>query len=138
MTENLSDPTPSVIPFLRYQEAKVAIEWLAAAFGFRRETVYEGPDGSIAHAVMSIGSGRIMLGSAKNDKLGIKTPRELGAVSQGVYVYIADVDAHYQQAKQQGAEIVLPISDTDYGSREYTARDLEGNLWSFGNYLPAT
>ena len=28
------------------------------------------------------------------------------------------------------------IEDTDYGSREYTARDLEGHEWSFGTYRP--
>ena len=33
-------------------------------------------------------------------------------------------------------EIVMEPHDTDYGSREYGARDPEGNLWSFGTYLP--
>jgi uncharacterized glyoxalase superfamily protein PhnB len=35
-----------------------------------------------------------------------------------------------------GAEVVMPLTDQDYGSRDYTARDPEGNLWSFGTYLP--
>ena len=28
------------------------------------------------------------------------------------------------------------IEDADYGSRGYTARDPEGNVWSFGTYRP--
>lgn len=32
--------------------------------------------------------------------------------------------------------IVQAIRDTSFGSREYVARDLEGNLWSFGSYAP--
>ncbi len=47
-----------------------------------------------------------------------------------------NVDAHYERAVNAGAEILRPLADTDYGSREYTARDLEGNLWSFGTYSP--
>ena len=35
-----------------------------------------------------------------------------------------------------GAEIVRELADTDYGSREYSARDPEGNHWSFGTYQP--
>jgi uncharacterized glyoxalase superfamily protein PhnB len=45
-----------------------------------------------------------------------------------------DVDALYERAKQAGAEITRELIDTDYGSRDFTARDPEGNLWSFGTY----
>jgi uncharacterized glyoxalase superfamily protein PhnB len=31
---------------------------------------------------------------------------------------------------------VRPLTGEGYGSREYSARDLEGNLWSFGTYDP--
>ncbi len=51
-------------------------------------------------------------------------------------MYVQDIDAHYARACVAGAEIVYPLRQTDYGSREYAARDLEGNLWSFGTYQP--
>lgn len=47
-----------------------------------------------------------------------------------------DIDAHYARAKAAGAEITRPIADADYGSREYSVRDCEGHLWSFGTYDP--
>jgi uncharacterized glyoxalase superfamily protein PhnB len=59
-------------------------------------------------------------------------------VRQGVAVYVADVDAHYARAKAAGAQIVRELEDTPYGSREYSVRDLEGFLWSFGTYRPET
>ena len=37
-------------------------------------------------------------------------------------------------AQQLGAEVVQGLEDTDYGSRGFTIRDAEGNLWSFGTY----
>lgn len=30
----------------------------------------------------------------------------------------------------------MALTDTDYGSRDYSARDPEGSLWSFGTYRP--
>lgn len=60
----------------------------------------------------------------------------LGAWSQGVYVSVPDPDAHYEQAVRAGAEIVIAPHDTSYDSREYAARDPEGNLWCFGSYVP--
>ena len=32
--------------------------------------------------------------------------------------------------------VVRELSDTDYGSREFSVRDPEGNVWSFGTYEP--
>jgi uncharacterized glyoxalase superfamily protein PhnB len=53
-----------------------------------------------------------------------------------VYVVIDDVDAHAERARANGAEITRDPSDTDYGSRGYSARDPEGNTWHFGTYQP--
>jgi uncharacterized glyoxalase superfamily protein PhnB len=53
-----------------------------------------------------------------------------------IYVVVEDTDAHCARAKEAGAEIVMDLHDTDYGSRDYTARDPEGNVWSFGTYQP--
>ncbi len=128
----------TMYPFLRYQDAPAAITWLVQAFGLEARGVHPGPDNTIAHAEIGYGGSCLMLGSAKQDDLGLKTARELGAVTQGIYVYVPDPDEHYARAKAAGAAIVYELRDTEYGSREYGARDLEGNLWSFGTYRPGT
>jgi uncharacterized glyoxalase superfamily protein PhnB len=56
--------------------------------------------------------------------------------TQGTYVVVADVDGHYARAKAAGAEIVLDLKKQDYGGRDYTCRDLEGHVWTFGTYDP--
>lgn len=126
----------NIFPFLRYQDARAALAWLASAFGFEEQLVVPGPNGTIAHAQMRLGPGVIMLGSMRDDDLGMKSPRQLSGVNQGIYVFVEDVDAHFARAKAASAEIVRTLADTDHGSREYCARDLEGHLWSFGTYLP--
>ncbi len=124
------------IAFLTYDDARAAVDWLEQAFGFERSSVHEGPNGKIAHAELRFGDGMIMLGPSGPNGFGLKTPRELGAVNQGVYVIVDEIDGHYERALGAGAEIVREPNDTDYDSREYMARDPEGNLWSFGTYRP--
>jgi uncharacterized glyoxalase superfamily protein PhnB len=129
----MSSNAPNIFPALRYQDGPAAVEWLARAFGFEKQMVVPGPEGTIAHAQLSFGPGVIMLGSAREEP---GRPNPWATVKQGIYVYVADVDAHYARAKAAGAEIVRDLANTDYGSREYSARDFEGHLWSFGSYDP--
>ena len=123
--------SPNIFPALRYKNGTAAIEWLGKALGFEKQMVVPGPDGSIAHAQLKFGEGVVMLGSGKHEP-----PNPWDQVAQGIYVYVADVDAHDRRAKAAGAEIVIDLRDTDYGSREYSVRDPEGHLWSFGTYDP--
>ena len=121
---------PSVVPSLRYRDAARAIEFLVEAFGFERHAVHEGENGTIAHAELVYGDGMVMLGTDREDSYG-------SHVGQGwIYVVVEDADAHCARARAAGAEIVRELEDQDYGSRDYSARDFEGNLWSFGTYRP--
>ena len=125
------------IAFMRYEDAATAIDWLERAFGFERSEVHEGPNGGVAHAELTFGDGMVMLSTAGENRLGLKTARELGAVNQGVYVIVDDgIEAHHERALAAGAEVLQELEDTDYGSRNYTVRDPEGNVWSFGTYRP--
>ena len=123
------------IAFLTYDDAEAAVDWLERAFGFERSSVHEA-NGKLAHAELRFGDGMIMLGPAGKNDFGLKTPRELGAVSQGVYLIVDDIAGQYDRAQASGAEILRELADTDYGSREFMARDPEGNIWSFGTYRP--
>ncbi|HJR93813.1 MAG TPA: VOC family protein [Gaiellaceae bacterium] len=123
------------IAFLSYDDANAAVDWLEQAFGFERSSVHQA-NGKIAHAELRFGDSMIMLGAAFENDWDMRTPGELGGVNQGVYVIVDDIDAQYERARGAKAEIVRPLADTDYGSREFMARDPEGNIWSFGTYVP--
>ncbi len=45
-------------------------------------------------------------------------------------------EALAEGARDAGAEVVMEPTDQDYGSRDMSVRDPEGNLWSFGTYDP--
>jgi uncharacterized glyoxalase superfamily protein PhnB len=124
-------------PAMRYDDAHGAIRWLCDAFGFVERVVYDGPDGTVAHAELSLDGNLIMLGSArKGGDYPATTPRELGGITGSIYAYVADPDAHCKRARTAGAEITVEPRDTEYGSREYAVRDCEGYWWSFGTYRP--
>ncbi len=101
-------------------------------FGFERVNVHEEPGGAIGHAELRYGPSMLMLGSVRE---GSQWPQEPG--SSALYVVVEDPDAHHERAVAAGAEVTMGLVDQDYGSREYTARDPEGNLWSFGTYRGA-
>ncbi len=134
--------TVNVIPGLRYHDAPAAIEWLCRAFGFQKQLVVPGEqEGTIAHAQLRYGNGMIMLGTVETHGGGfdelMTTPRQTGGRStQSAYVIVEDPDVHHACAVAAGAEVVMPLEDKDYGGRGYSCRDLEGHVWSFGDYDP--
>lgn len=130
-----------VIPALRYADAATAIAFLCDVLGFERRLVVDGPNGSILHAELTIGAGgMVMLGSADpagTDKY-MRLPGEASGVTMTCYVTVPEIDAHYARAVAGGAAILRPIEDQEYGGRDYTCRDPEGNIWTFGSYDPWT
>ena len=121
---------PRIHPVIRYQDAHRALTWLEEAFGFQKQAVFEGPNGSVAHAEMSFGTGVIGFSSAQ----GVDPKNPWTLVREGIYVSLSDIDAHHDRAAAAGAEIARSLRDEDYGSRDYSARDLDGHLWGFGTY----
>ncbi|MGC5628857.1 VOC family protein [Georgenia sp. Z1344] len=121
---------PAVWTTLQARDAKALIDFFVDALGFVSTATYD--DGDVVHhaELRRPGTaGGIMLGTYDADK---PWGREPG--SGTAYVVVPDVDALYERATAQGATIMRPLDDTDYGSREFGVDDLEGNSWTFGTY----
>lgn len=126
----------NIFPALRYRDADAALEWLKQAFGAEEKEVHRGEDGAIQHAELRIGDGLIMFGQHDDGGWFGGNPPDPLASTLSLYVVVPDPDSHHERAVAAGARIVRELDDMSYGSREYSARDLEGNLWSFGTYDP--
>jgi len=120
----------SIYPVLKYDDAPAAIDFLERAFGFERLQVHENDDGAVVHAELR----------REDDVIGLSSTGvgdrmfEQGRGCTTVYVAVDEVDRLHDRAKGAGAEIVMAPTDQDYGSRDFAARDPEGNIWSFGTY----
>ncbi|MGR8011301.1 VOC family protein [Streptomyces hypolithicus] len=126
---------PSIYPTILFKDAKAAVAMLKDAFGFTEVALHTNESGAVEHAELACGNGAVMVGSQGKEGVFAKAMANAGPV--GVYVVVDDVDAHHARAAEHGVEILMPPADQDYGSREYMARDAEGNIWSFGTYAPA-
>ena len=122
---------PSIYPVLRFADADLALSFLRDAFGFDEVSVHRDDQGTIVHALMAWQGDLFMFSGSK----GAGDAFDLGP--SVVYVAVDDPDAHHDRAVAAGVEFVMELTDQDYGSREYAARDPEGNVWCFGTYRPA-
>lgn len=123
--------TQTVFPYLLYEDAAAALDFLARAFGFEETLRMPAPDGRVAHAETKLGEGKIMLGQPEQPT----SPKRLGGTPVLMYVYVEDVNAHCERARAAGAEIADEPKDQEYGERTYHARDPEGHSWYFAQRL---
>jgi uncharacterized glyoxalase superfamily protein PhnB len=133
-----------IVPMLAYEDAAAAIDWLSAAFGFAEDQGrrYTDGDGTVTHAELDLDGARIMLATPNKEYRSPKSHRETCAdaaawfdnpwVIDGVFVEVDDVDAHCERARSAGATILREPNEPGIGFRIYTAEDVEGHRWMFG------
>jgi uncharacterized glyoxalase superfamily protein PhnB len=140
MTTTDKNSKSSVIPGLRYRNAKTMIDWLCGVFGFEKQVVYAGPGDIVMHAQLTLGSGMIMVGSVNNEtptsKL-FKQPDEIGgAETQSPYLIASDIDAIYARAKAAGAKMLIDLDEKEHGGKAFSCADPEGHVWHIGTFDP--
>ncbi|HET9438398.1 MAG TPA: VOC family protein [Gaiellaceae bacterium] len=131
-----------IVPFIGYEDAAAAIEWLGRAFGFTedRSARYE-EDGTITHAELSLDGATVYVstpaGYASPLRIRESSPLARRAydnpwVIDGLFVEVHDVDEHCERARTAGARILREPDEPGIGFRVYSAEDLEGHRWMFG------
>jgi uncharacterized glyoxalase superfamily protein PhnB len=131
MPANPPEDMTRITAYLLYEDVGAALTWLSKTFGFTERMRLPGPDGDIVHAEMEFADGVIMLGNPGPD---YRNPKRVGHTTQMLYVYVDDVDKHYEHALQAGAKILDEPADMFYGDRRYGAEDPEGHQWNFATH----
>jgi uncharacterized glyoxalase superfamily protein PhnB/uncharacterized protein YndB with AHSA1/START domain len=117
-----------VSPYLLYEDAAAAIEYLANAFGFEQRLAQTGAAGRTHYEVVLGEDGLVMIGQASES---FRSPRSLGIYPPSlVHVYVNNVDALHERAKAAGAD-VTDLETAPVGDRRFTATDPEGQIWVF-------
>jgi DNA-binding transcriptional MerR regulator len=126
----LGDALQRRISIVVYADLQAAHDYLVNVFGFGPGHLARDDQGHIIHAEVHAGDGVVWLHRESPD-FGLASPRSAGLATASMAVIVEDVDAHFQHAVQHGATIEYEPVDQPYGYREYSARDIEGGLWSF-------
>ena len=132
MPANPPEGMPRITPYLLYEDVDGALDWLTRAFGFRERMRIPGPDGKSSHAEMEFEDGIIMMGCPGPL---YQNPKRVGHVTLTLYVYVDNVDKHFERAKKEGATILEEPKDQFYGDRRYGAADPEGHHWYFAQHV---
>ena len=129
-----------VVPFLAYEHGAAAMDWLCRVFGFREVERITAEDGTLGHGTLELEGGIVYLATPTPDYRGPKRHAEtceaarrwlqVPWVIDGVLVEVNDLDAHFERARERGAEILTPPAEGGAG-RQYRAADLEGHRWMF-------
>ena len=128
MPKNPPEDMPRITPYLLYNDVDAALDFLTKAFGFKERMRLPGPDGKANHAEMALEDGVVMMGNPGGD---YRNPKTVGQPTHIIYVYVDDVDAHFERAKAAGATVLDEPEDQFYGDRRYAVDDLEGHRWNF-------
>jgi uncharacterized glyoxalase superfamily protein PhnB len=123
---------PQVVPYLLYEDAGAAMDWLVSTFGFSERVRDQSSDGMVRHGELLLDNGGvIMLGSPGASFRG---PAKLGEVTQLQCITITGLQAHRERAQAAGAD-VSEISVRADRARSYTVDDPEGHRWYFSEPL---
>lgn len=128
---------------IAYEDAASAIDWLIRAFGFTENVGerYTDADGVVGHAELVYADETVMVATPSPEYRSPKHHRETCEetarwmdnpwVSNGVFMHVDDLDAHYKRAVDGGAKVIRPLGESGVGFRVYTVEDLEGHRWMF-------
>lgn len=132
MPANPPENMPRISPYLYYENVADALDWLGRVFGLKERMRIPGPEGAVMHAEMELADGVVMLGWPGPD---YKNPTHLGGSTNSLYVFVDDVDKHFEHARSAGAKILQEPTDQFYGDRRYGAEDPEGHVWYFATHV---
>jgi PhnB protein len=117
MPKGFSTITPNII----VDDAEQAISYLKDAFGAVENYRLTMANGSITHCELLIGNSILNLGSAME---GWPT-RALTA-----QIFVENADEVFERAVACGAQVIMPMTDMFFGSREGRITDPCGNSWT--------
>lgn len=119
----------SINPVVHFRDLEKGARFLVEAFGFEELNVHRSEDGTYQYVELALDGAPLGVGPFTEGSWFDTGP-------SSVYIALDEVDAMHERAVAAGAEILMPPTDQDYGSRDFVARDHEGNLWCFGTYKP--
>jgi uncharacterized glyoxalase superfamily protein PhnB len=124
------DDSPQIIPYLYYEDATKALDFLVDAFGFEVKSAFRDDHGEVLTAQLRTGEGVVMIGPGM-EGFGTRGVEDPEWATTRMFVYVDDVDAHYERSRAAGARIVSEPAVHFSDNKIYVAADRGGQQWIF-------
>jgi uncharacterized glyoxalase superfamily protein PhnB len=124
------DDSPQIIPYLYYENATKALDFLVEAYGFEVKSAIRDDDGDVLTAQLRTGDGVVMIGPGM-DGFGTRGVQDPEWATTRMFVYVDDVDAHFEKARSAGARILTEPEVHFSDNKIYVTADCGGQQWIF-------
>ena len=135
--KGIPDGASVVIPRLFCRDVVAAIEFCKKTFGAVERVRRPAPDGTAAHALMTIGPAMIMI-EAEWPGVTSRPPNPDGSSPVVIYVYVEDVDKTVERAVAGGAKVLIPVENQFWGDRIGWVMDPSGHVWTVATRIEET
>lgn len=135
--KGIPEGASAVIPRLFCRDALAQIEFCTAVFGAVEGVRRPGPDGTIAHALITIGPAMVMIESEWPEGTS-RAPAPDGSSPVVLYVYVENVDKTVERALAAGARMLMPLTDQFWGDRTAWIMDPSGHVWTVATRVEET
>ncbi len=123
------DGDTAITPYLCVDGAAAAIAFYTTVFGATVVSRNDGPDGTVAHAELDFGAGRVQLSDPAPDQ-NLVPPSGGDSVDHSYVHYCPDVDATYAAAVAAGAKGYGEPQTFVTGDRFAAMLDRWGHRWT--------
>lgn len=135
--KGIPDGASVVIPRLVCRDPATAIDFCVSTFGAVERVRRPGPDGSVAHALVTIGPAMVMI-EGEWPTLTSRAPMPDGSSPVVIFVYVEDVDQTVERAVAAGAKVLVPAQNQFWGDRTASIMDPSGHVWTIASRIEET
>jgi len=135
--DKLPENTSIIIPRLVCRDPAAEIDFCVRTFDAVELNRRPGPDGSVAHALLTIGPEMIMI-EAEWPTLPSRAPTADGTSPVVIFVYVPDVDQTVERASACGAQVLVPLQNQIWGDRIAWLMDPSGHVWTVATRIEET
>jgi PhnB protein len=135
--KGIPDGASVVIPRLVCRDPAAALAFCASTFDAVERVRRPGPDGTVAHALVTIGPAMVMI-EGEWPTLPSRAPNPDGSSPVVIFVYVSDVDDTVARAVAAGARVLLPAQNQFWGDRSASIIDPCGHVWTIATRIEET
>jgi len=135
--KGIPDNSSVLIPRLVCRDPAAAVDFMMRTFNAASLNQRPGPDGKLAHALLTIGPAMIMV-EAEWPTLTSRAPTPDGSSPVVLFVYVEDVDQTVERAISGGAQVLLPAQNQFWGDRIAWIMDPSGHVWTIAARIEET